>query len=302
VNVTANAFAPTGAAAYEGTVRALAFLDREIAAHPDAFVAVRTAADIRQAKESKRLGLIAGFQDATMLEGDLSRVDKFHELGVRIIQLTYNVRNLLADGCLEPGNAGLSNFGRDVVARMNELGILVDLSHCGRRTTLDAIAASKKPAAATHTGCAALVDVPRNKTDEQLKQLADRGGVAGIYLMPFLRASGQPAAEDFVRHVEHAVRVCGEEHVGVGSDLSITPPCTPASSASAGGRGSRPPARRRTCSTTSPTSTRRAAWSRSPTPSPRAATRRRGSRRSSGGTGSACSATSGAERARSNER
>jgi membrane dipeptidase len=223
VNVTVNGFAPTGAAAYEGTVRALAFLDREIAAHPDAFVAVRTAADIRQAKESKRLGLIAGFQDATMLEGDLSRVDTFHNLGVRIIQLTYNVRNLLADGCLEPGNAGLSNFGRGVVARMNELGILVDLSHCGRRTTLDAIAASKKPAAATHTGCAALVDVPRNKTDEQLKQLADRGGVAGMYLMPFLRASGQPAAEDFVRHVEHAVRVCGEDHVGVGSDLSITP-------------------------------------------------------------------------------
>jgi membrane dipeptidase len=223
VNVTVNGFATTGAAAYESTVRALAFLDREIAAHPDAFVAVRTVADVRQAKESKRLGLVAGFQDATMLEGDLSRVDTFHNLGVRIIQLTYNVRNLLADGCLEPGNAGLSNFGRGVVARMNELGMLVDLSHCGRRTTLDAIAASKKPVAATHTGCAALVDVPRNKTDEQLKQLADRGGVAGIYLMPFLRASGQPAAEDFLRHVEHAVRVCGEDHVGVGSDLSITP-------------------------------------------------------------------------------
>ena len=153
-----------------------------------------------------------------MLEGDVSRVDVFHQLGVRILQLTYNLRNLLGDGCLEPDNAGLSGFGRDVVARMNELGILVDLSHCGRQTTLDAVAASKQPVAVTHSGCAAIADLPRNKTDEQLRRLADKGGVVGIYLMPFFRTSRQLTAAAFVRHVEHAGRVCGEDYVGVGSD------------------------------------------------------------------------------------
>lgn len=223
VNVTLSGSGATGPAAFESTVRALAFLSRELDAHPDEFLFVRRTDDIKRAKETSRLGLIAGFQDATMLEGDLSRVDMFHNLGVRILQLTYNLRNLLGDGCLEPANAGLSSFGRDVVARMNERGLLVDLSHCGRRTTSDAIAASRKPVAFTHSGCAALADLPRNKTDEQLKAMANKGGVIGIYTMPFLRASGQPTAADFLRHVEHAVNVCGEDHVGVGSDNSITP-------------------------------------------------------------------------------
>jgi membrane dipeptidase len=224
VNVTVSALSgTTGTAFFEGTVRSLAFVEREIATHGDVLQSVRTVADITRAKETKRVGLIAGFQDTTMLESDISRLALFHDLGVRIIQLTYNLRNTVGDGCLEPGNAGLSSFGRQVVARMNELGILVDTSHCGRRTTLDAIAMSAKPVAATHSGCAALADVPRNKTDEQLRALAAKGGVIGIYTMPFLRMTGQPRAEDFVRHVEHAINVCGEEHVGVGTDNSITP-------------------------------------------------------------------------------
>ena len=223
VNVTLSGGGPTGAAAFESTVRNLAFLERELDTHGEVLQSVRTVADIARAKETKRVGLIAGFQDTTMLESDLSRLTLFHDLGVRIIQLTYNVRNTVGDGCLEPGNAGLSSFGRQVVSRMNELGILVDTSHCGRRTTLDAIAMSTKPVSATHSGCAALNDVPRNKTDEQLKAMAAKGGVIGIYTMPFLRATGQPRAEDFVRHVEHAINVCGEDHVGVGTDNSITP-------------------------------------------------------------------------------
>jgi membrane dipeptidase len=223
VNVTVSGGGPTGATAFESTVRSLGFLEREIQTHPDVLMSVRSVGDIRRAKESGKVGLIAGFQDTTMLESDASRVALFHDLGVRIIQLTYNVRNLVGDGCLEPGNAGLSAFGRQVVDRMNALGILVDTSHCGRRTTLDAIAMSTKPVSATHSGCAALNDVPRNKTDEQLRALAQKGGVIGIYTMPFLRASGQPVAADFLRHVEHAVQVCGEDHVGVGTDNSITP-------------------------------------------------------------------------------
>jgi membrane dipeptidase len=223
VNVTLSGGGPTGSAAFESTVRNLAFLERELDAHPDALARIRTVADIRRAKAERRVGLIAGFQDTTMLEGDVSRVDLFHGLGVRIIQLTYNVRNLVGDGCLEPGNAGLSAFGREVVTRMATLGILVDVSHCGRRTTDDAIAYATRPIAATHTSCAALADVPRAKTDDQLRRLAAKGGVAGMYMMPFLRLSGQPTGDDFIRHLEHAVNVMGEDHVGVGSDNSITP-------------------------------------------------------------------------------
>jgi membrane dipeptidase len=220
VNVTVGM---PGADPFEGTVKALAFIGREIDRHPDAFMSIRTVADIRRAKEARKVGLIAGFQDTTMLASDIDRVDLFHGLGVRIIQLTYNGSNLVGDGCLAPGNAGLTPFGRSVVGRMNERGVLVDLSHCGRRTTTEAIALSTKPVGITHSGCAGLNDVPRNKTDQQLKAMADKGGVIGIYTMPFLRASGQPTADDFVRHIEHAVRVCGEDHVGVGTDNSITP-------------------------------------------------------------------------------
>lgn len=209
--------------AFEETVRGIAFWEQEIADHPDLFLKVRSIADLREAKRSRRLGVIYGFQDTLSIGDDLDRIETFHRLGVRIIQLTYNRRNLVGDGCLEPADAGLSLTGRTMIERLNQLGILIDLSHGGRRTTLDAIAASKVPVAITHTGCAALADLPRNKTDEELRLLADRGGVVGIYLMPFLRKQGQPMAEDVIRHIEHAVSVCGENHVGIGTDGSIVP-------------------------------------------------------------------------------
>ena len=222
VNVTVNGNG-VGAMAFEQTVRAVAFWARELAQHPGAWTPVRTLADVRGAKASTRVGIILGFQDTTMYENDLSRVDLFHDMGVRIVQLTYNVRNLAGDGCLERANAGLSAFGRALVGRLNSLGSLVDLSHCGRQTTMDGIETSVKPVAVTHSGCSAIADVPRNKPDDILRRLADRGGVVGIYLMPFLRVSGQPMAEDFMRHLTHALDVCGEDHVGIGSDNSITP-------------------------------------------------------------------------------
>jgi membrane dipeptidase len=208
---------------YDETIRNVAYWNEQIAAHPDYLLGVRDGADIDQAKRSGRLGLIYGFQDATPLGEDLDRVEMFHELGVRIFQLTYNRRNLVGDGCLEPGNAGLSLFGHALIERLNARGALIDLAHAGERTTLEAIDASKKPIAISHTGCAALAAYPRNKTDTELKRLADKGGVVGIYLMPFLRSRGQPMAEDLIRHLEHAIDVCGEDHVGIGSDGVISP-------------------------------------------------------------------------------
>ncbi len=208
---------------YDDTIRNIAWWNDQIAAHPQYLLSVRDGADIDEAKRSGRLGLIYGFQDATPLGEDLDRVEMFHQLGVRVFQLTYNRRNLVGDGCLESGNAGLSKFGRALIERLNTRHALIDLSHAGERTTLEAIDASKVPIAISHTGCAALAANPRNKTDNELKHVADKGGVVGIYLMPFLRSQGQPMGEDLIRHLEHAVDVCGEEHVGIGSDGVISP-------------------------------------------------------------------------------
>ncbi len=208
---------------YDETIRNIAWWNAQMAAHPDRLLLVREGTDIDTAKRSGRLGIVYGFQDATPFAEDLDRIALFHDLGVRVFQLTYNRRNLVGDGCLEPGNAGLSRFGRELVARINARHALVDLSHAGERTTLEAIEASKVPVAISHTGCAALAANPRNKTDNELRRLADKGGVAGIYLMPFLRAQGQPMAADLMLHLEHAVDVCGEDHVGIGSDGAISP-------------------------------------------------------------------------------
>lgn len=203
---------------FEKTLRNIAFWDAQIAAHPDTLLKVVRGAGLDEAKRSGRLGIVFGFQDTTMYGEDLERFDLFHDLGVRIVQLTYNRRNLVGDGCMEPGNAGLSRFGLELVARLNERGTLIDLSHCGQRTTREGILSSKRPVAITHTGCAAVTEAPRNKRDEELRLLAERGGVAGIYIMPYLRAQGQVQADDMIRHLEHALDVCGEDHVGIGTD------------------------------------------------------------------------------------
>lgn len=222
VNVTVSA-GGSGHAGFDNTVAEIGYWERELQAHPQSLIKVRTMDDLAEAKRTKRLGLIFGFQDAAMLEGDVNRLTLFHRLGVKIIQLTYNGRNLLGDGCLEPDDAGLSRHGRDVVARMNELGMLVDTSHCGTHTTDDAIEASTMPVAATHSGCRGVFDHPRSKSDATLRRLAAKGGVIGIYMMPFINAAGQPTGDDLVRQLEYALTLCGEDHVGIGSDLSITP-------------------------------------------------------------------------------
>lgn len=214
----------TVSADFEKTVRNIGFWYSEIEKHPDVFTLVRRHADIARAKRENKMGSILGFQDTEMLARDLTRLDLFKDLGVLIIQLTYNIRNYLGDGPLEPADGGLSFFGRQVVARMNELGIAVDLSHCGTRTTADGIAFSKKPVLITHSGCREVYRHPRSKEDRELKALAGKGGVIGIYLMPFLGGGpGAPTQDLLIRHIEHAFNVCGADHVGIGSDLSVTP-------------------------------------------------------------------------------
>lgn len=207
---------------FEYTVAEIAAWNRIIDAHPGQLLKVRTTADIERARDSGRCGVIFGFQNTTMLGEDASRVATFAGLGVRVIQLTYNDRNRAGCGSMVAENTGLTDFGREVVAALNDERVLVDLSHSGEQTCLDAIAASRGPICISHTGCRTLSDLPRNKTDAELRALAERGGVAGIYFMPFLKADSFPDAQDVVRHIGHAINVCGEDHVGIGTDGGTT--------------------------------------------------------------------------------
>jgi membrane dipeptidase len=189
-----------------------------IGEHRQCLAKIENAAGIVEARGRGRVGIVYNFQDTTALEGDAARVATFATLGVKILQLTYNKRNLAGDGCLERANAGLSDFGREVIAKIEEARVLLDLSHAGQRTIAEGIAEAKAPPAITHSGCRDLVDLPRNTFDKEMRALAEKGGVFGVYLMPFLRAKGQPGTEDLLRHLDHAVKVCGEDHVGIGTD------------------------------------------------------------------------------------
>ncbi len=207
---------------YEDTIESVATVQELVDRHPDIFLIVRRYSDIARAKRESKIGIMPGFQYTEFLEEKPERIATFRRLGVRIIQLTYNNRSIFGDGCLEPGNAGLSKAGIAAVKRMNELGVALDLSHSGYRTTSDGIAQSAKPVLISHSGCAAVYAHPRNKPDEILKALADRGGYFGVYLLQYVVASPTvPTREHVLDHVVHAINVCGADHVGIGSDGAI---------------------------------------------------------------------------------
>jgi len=207
---------------FEDTIRSIALWEARFAAMPDDLLKVRTAADILRARREGKIGVILGFQNAAMVGSDASRIDIFANLGVRVVQLTYNPANQIGDGAMAPENRGLTEFGREVVARLNDNRVMVDLSHSGERTCLEAARVSRQPISINHTGCRALVDTPRNKTDAELRLVAERGGFVGIYFMPFLSPTGAATAADVLAHVDHAINVCGEDHVGIGTDGGTT--------------------------------------------------------------------------------
>jgi membrane dipeptidase len=207
---------------YEYSVRDIAATDALVRKHADDILKVYTASDIQRARDEGRIGLIYGFQNGAMMGEDPSRVDTFAALGVRVFQLTYNPANQLGDGSMAPENRGITPLGREVIARCNANRVMVDLSHSGQQTCLEAARASTQPISINHTGCRALTDLPRNKTDEELRLVADQGGFVGIYFMPFLNPTGHATADDVVAHIEHAVKVCGEDHVGIGTDNTVS--------------------------------------------------------------------------------
>ena len=207
---------------YPHTLREIEVWDAILREHAAHLVKVRTAADIRSAREQGRIGVVYGFQNAVAIGDDLGRIAEFARLGVRVIQLTYNQANHIGDGSMAPGNRGLTAFGREVVQGLNDSRIMVDLSHSGENTCLEAARISAQPVSINHTGCRALADLPRNKTDEELRLVASRGGFVGIYFMPFLNTTGHASAADVVEHIDHAVNVCGEDQVGIGTDGPVT--------------------------------------------------------------------------------
>jgi len=194
-----------------------------VAEHSDKLTLALEAADFERARASSRTAVVMNFQDTTMLEGDIDNVDALHALGMRCAQLTYNFRNLVGDGCLERTNAGLSDFGVELVGRMNKVGVMIDVSHCGPQTTLDGIDFSVKPVAITHTMCDAVrPNHPRAKTDEQIRRCADKGGVIGIAALGYFLGpdpGGETTIETYADHIEHAVSVAGHEHVGLSTDF-----------------------------------------------------------------------------------
>lgn len=208
---------------FQATLLDIAVWDAFIVSHPLALRKVHAVADIYAAKRHGQIGVIFGLQNTTALGHDVDRVQTLAQRGVRIVQLTYNVRNAAGDGATVQDDRGLTDFGVQVVERLQATGALVDLSHSSQRTCLDALSLARRPMVVSHSGCRAVADHPRNKSDVELRRLAECGGVIGIYFMPYLRLAGQPHAEDLVAHLEHAIQVCGEDHVGIGSDGGITP-------------------------------------------------------------------------------
>lgn len=196
--------------------------NRLIAAHPECFLRIDECADLTRARATNRIGIILGMQDANHLR-DLRDVDAFYAMGQRLTQLTYNAKNGLGAGCKAAADGGLTAFGQDVVARMNAIGMAIDVSHCGEKTTLDAIAASRKPVLITHSNCKALAaGVARCKTDEAIVAAARKGGVIGLTgVRHFVRAKDPVTIEDALDHFDHAVKIAGIEHVGLGSDTDL---------------------------------------------------------------------------------
>jgi len=208
--------------AYTSSVTSISKTLNEIAKYSDRMMLIRGYNDVELAKKQSKLGVLINFQNSAAIGTDLKNLDTFYDMGVRQIQLTFNWRNWVGDGCTERTQAGLSYYGVDMVHRMNDLGMIVDVSHTGFQSTLDAIEVSKGPIVFSHTNCKAVCDHPRNKTDEQIKALAAKGGVMGLTCFNwFVSDKPRSTLEDLLDHYDHVSKLVGVDHIGIGSDFSV---------------------------------------------------------------------------------
>ena len=206
------------------TLKLIARERARLAAEPERYLLAANVADIRRAREEGRLAVVFNFQGTDPLDGSLELVEAYYALGVRHMGLAYNMRNRVGDGCFEPDNAGLSLFGRKLIAQMNRCGMLIDGSHAGVRTTLQAMELSSAPVIFSHANPAGLCPHPRNIGDEQIRACAATGGVVGILgISNMLGTDDDVSPERIATHVDYCVQLVGIEHVGLALDFVYDP-------------------------------------------------------------------------------
>lgn len=213
---------------FEGTMRKIAMWKLWLRVHGDLIRLCRTTEDILAAKRESRTGIILGWQNTSAVEDQISSLELFHDVGVRVVQLTYNSQNLVGSGCYETTDSGLSDFGREVVSELNRLRMLIDLSHVGPKTIDDAIGFSKAPVCYSHVAPRTIKDHPRNKTDEQLKDIVAHGGFVGVTMFPpFTRHGSDSTLDDYIEAFEYVIAQIGEDAVGIGTDFGWRNPHQP---------------------------------------------------------------------------
>jgi membrane dipeptidase len=213
--------------AFEAAVREIANCQAIVEALRDEMMLIRQADDIERAHAKGKGAVIIDFQNTVAFGDSLDRIGLFHGLGLRMVQLTYNLQNLVGSGCTERYQGGLTYFGREVVQHLNEFRILVDVSHCSEQVGWDAIGVSSAPVIVSHSSSKAIAAHDRGKSDELARAIADQGGFFGVVVVPgFVKESPGATLDDFVRHVEHLVDVCGIDHVGIGTDKGGPGPTT----------------------------------------------------------------------------
>jgi membrane dipeptidase len=222
INVIHPAIGMGGPNAYENALQFFAGWNGFIASNGDYFTRVDSAGDLKRIKKSGKIGVILGIQNSEHFRRP-DDVDLFRGLGQRVSQLTYNTRNLIGNGSTERRDEGISDFGIAIIERMNKVGMAVDVSHCGDRTTLDAFEISKKPVLITHSNCRALVPGhPRLKTDEAIKKVGEAGSVIGITgVRMFVKGDEPTTVEHVLDHFDHVRKLIGPQHLGVGSDIDL---------------------------------------------------------------------------------
>lgn len=205
---------------FQNTVNNIVEMNALIEQNADLVMQVRTTADIRRAKELGKTGILMGFQNAHAFEDQLGYVQIFKELGVGVVQMCYNTQNLVGTGCYER-DGGLSDFGREIIGKMNQHGVMCDLSHVGAKTSEEVILESKKPVCYSHCLPSGLKDHPRNKSDEELKFIANHGGFVGVTMFaPFLKNGIHSTIDDYVEAIQYIFNLVGEDQIGIGTDFT----------------------------------------------------------------------------------
>jgi membrane dipeptidase len=206
---------------FEETVQNIARWNGWFREYSDEIVKAQSVEDIVRAKKDGKTAIILGMQNTTAFEDQIGYVEILKNLGIGIAQMTYNTQNWVGSGCYEGRDSGLSDFGREVVAEMNRVGMLCDLSHVGPKTSRDVIDTSGKPVAYSHCLPAGLKEHPRNKTDDELRYIVEKGGFVGVTMFPpFLPKGPQSNIDDYVYAIDYVINLVGEDSVGIGTDFT----------------------------------------------------------------------------------